>query len=98
MYSPIFYYILTTVSYPSSPSSPFSPTTPPLLFRKGQASCEYQPNKACQVAVRLETSIHIKAGQGNSVRGKGSQKQAKDLEKALFPLLGDPQEDQATQL
>lgn len=38
---------------------------------------------AYQVAVKLGTSAHIKAGQGSSGGGKGSQKMAKESETVL---------------
>lgn len=64
------YYILTTVSSPSSPPGPSLPPPPShllLLFRlrKGQASQGQQPDMANQVIIRLDTSLHTKAGQVN---------------------------------
>ena len=49
---------------------------------------------AYQVAIRLGTSLHIKAGQDNPVVGKESQEQVK----ASLPLLGVPQKHKAAHL
>jgi hypothetical protein len=46
-------------------------------FRKEQASQRYQPNTAYQVTVSLGTYPHIRAGQGNPVGEKGSQRQTR---------------------
>lgn len=43
---------------------------------------------AYQIAVRLDTSSHIKAVWGNPVKGKGFQKQAEESEVALLSGLG----------
>jgi hypothetical protein len=40
---------------------------------------------AYQVAIRLDISPHIKAGQGNPIGRKGSQKQARKSETASAP-------------
>ena len=53
------------------------------FFRKGQASQGYQPNMAYQVIIRLGTYPRIKVGWGDPVRGKGSQKETKELD--TFP-------------
>ena len=45
---------------------------------------------ANQVAARLSTSPCIKAGQGNPVRGIGSQKPAKKSEAAPAPTVRNP--------
>lgn len=58
------FYIPGTVSPPSLPLSPSLPyplcpaqsIPSPFLFRKGQASLEYQESMAYQVSVRLSTS------------------------------------------
>ena len=50
---------------PQQLPSPLHPS--PFPFRKGQASQGQQPSMDCQVAIRLGTSPHIKAGQGNPV-------------------------------
>lgn len=50
----------------------------------------------CQVIIKLGTFRHIKAGLGNQVRSKGSQKQTKESETAPFLLLGVPQEHPVT--
>ena len=51
-----------------------------------------------EVAERLGTSPHIKAGEGDPVPRLGFQKLSKRVRQPLLPLLGVPQEDQATQL
>ena len=61
------------------------------LGPKGRAfSSGYQPNIEYQVTVRLGTFLHIKAGQGNPVGGKGSQEQAEELETAPVPTVRSP--------
>ena len=89
-----FIYFTSRLQFPLN--APLLPT-PLFLFRKWQDSQGYQPNMSYQVAIRLGTSPHIKAGQGNPVGGKGSQEQAKESETPPLPLLGVPQEHQATQ-
>lgn len=79
-----YFYILTTVSCPSSSPTSCLPialcpvhtpyTSPPFLFRKGKATREYQPNMAYQVPERLGTSPCIKAEWGNGSQQK-SQRQ-----------------------
>lgn len=77
--------ILTTVFLPFSPhsSSPtmFSlstPTTPiPSLFRKGQASLGYQPNKDYQIAIRLGTSPFWTRNRGMRNRTPQTSKRVK---------------------
>ena len=51
-------------------------------LQKRQASQGYQPNMTYQVAIRLSTSHHIKAGQGNPLGGKGSQNQESETARA----------------
>lgn len=67
------------LSFPSQslPSNSSLPPvhSPPPLFRKMQTF--HQQNIAYQFAVRLRTSPLIKAGQGKSVRGIGSQRSRK---------------------
>ena len=66
---------------------------PPLLhfyFRTEQACHRYQPAMEYQVAVRLSTSSTTKVREGNSVPGKGSQKQAKELKTAPDPTVRRP--------
>jgi hypothetical protein len=75
---------LLTVSVPSSPTDPL------LLCRKGQASQGYQPNTASQLAIRLGSSSHTKAGHGKPRRGKGSKRQAKQSEIAPAPTVRCP--------
>lgn len=60
----------------------FRSIPPPYPFRKGEASKRYPENMAYQLAVRLSTAPHIKAGVGNLVERKGSQKLAKDSKTA----------------
>ena len=60
--------------------------SPPFLFRKEQTSQEDPLNMAVQDWIRLGTNSHTKAGQGHPVRGKGSQKQAKEPEAPVLPL------------
>lgn len=43
------------------------------------------------------TDPHIKAGQGHTVGGRESHKQAVESETTLLPLLGASQKHQATQ-
>ena len=43
-----------------------------------------------EIAIRLGTFTHIKAGWGNPVGGKGSQRQAKESETALGPSIRSP--------
>lgn len=63
----IYFYNSTIVFLSSSPPSA-PPSTSPLLTPSTPASAHgYQPNMAHDVAVRLGTSPHIKAGQGNPV-------------------------------
>lgn len=51
-----------------------APTSPPsFLFRKGQAFHGCQPALVYQIVVRLDTSSPTKAGQDNTVGGKGPQ-------------------------
>lgn len=80
----IFYYcsfshmLYPNCSFPflhssQSLSDPFYPRSTP--FRKVQASQGYQSNIAYQVALKVNISLHIKAGQGSPVEGKGSLKQ-----------------------
>lgn len=69
-------YIPTAVSLsftPPSLSDPLYPRSTP--FRKVQASHGYQSNIAYQVALKVNISLHIKAGQGSPVEGKRSLKQ-----------------------
>lgn len=73
----IYIYIPTAVSPPSSIPSLSSPPNPPFLSGKGQASHEYQPNMAHQVAVRLGRYPVIKAAQGNFKWGTGFEKKIK---------------------
>lgn len=72
-----------------SPSPPFI-FTHLFFFRKGQASQKCQPDMAYQVAIRLDTSPQIKAGQGNAVGGKESQKQTKESERASTLTIRSP--------
>jgi hypothetical protein len=77
---------MTTVFPITSPQSPSS-----LLlhfsFEKWQepSSSGCQPNIVYQDAVRIDTSPHIKARQGNPVWEKESQNQAKEWEIADVP-------------
>lgn len=43
-----------------------------------------------QFAIRQDTSPHSKAGHGNPVGGKGSQKEAKESETAAISILRNP--------
>lgn len=79
-------YMLAKVSLPStsprySPTShiplPLSPLPNPLSFtdlQKIGAAQTHQPNTAYKVRIRPGTYHHIKAGQGDPVRQKGSKK------------------------
>lgn len=83
---------------PTQPSFTLSESTPLLfLFKKGQASHEYQQNRAYQIVEKLSNSPFVNAGQGDPVWGVGSQKSVKESERALFQLLGVTQEGKATQ-
>ena len=99
----VYIYITSQLQFSLPPLLPVLPrsvhnpqsTPAPSLFRKGQVSHEYQQNMAYQVAVRLSTSPCIQAGQDNPLWGTGSPKQSAQ---PLFPLLGVPPENKATQL
>lgn len=42
------------------------------------------------ITIRLETNPYIKSGQGNTVEGKQSQEQEKELEIAIIPTVRNP--------
>lgn len=60
------------------PPPSISTPHPPFLFRKGQASHEYQQKITCQAVVRVNSSPYIKAGKDDPVRGVGSQMPVKE--------------------
>ena len=74
-----------------------SPLDPLLLIslQKRAGLLPIPLNVASQGAIR-DTSLHIKAGQGNP-EGKGSQKEAEESDTPPGPLLGGPQNPKSTQ-
>lgn len=77
-------------SFPSVPPSLSSslPYHSSCLTSEMNASPRLIKQTAYQIVIRLGTSFHIKAGQGNPRRGQRSPKQAKASEVAPLPLLG----------
>lgn len=86
----LFFSILTAAS-PPSPSSPL-PLAP---FQKREASHEYQPAIAHQVAVRLGTSS-IEKRQSNPVGVRGPKGRQRSQRQPLLPLFRIPHKDQTT--
>jgi hypothetical protein len=68
-----------------------SPYLYPLLcFLLEKYNERYQPNMAYQVAVRLDTSPHIRTRQGNPVTENRFQREEKESEAALAPTVKSP--------
>lgn len=90
-------YSTTWLQFPLSPLFPglpffLSPKFTPFLFlfRKERASQGYQPNTEKQVTLSLGTNSPVKTGQGNLVRGKGLQEQAKESETSSTSTVRTP--------
>lgn len=103
----ICFYNLITVSPPSShpnPCSyllhaPLSPSTSSkFLFRKGQASSGYQPDGAHQAAVDQALSLILGLDKATQYEKQGPKFSQRNQTWPLLPLLGVPQENQATPL
>lgn len=92
LYSHIFLFfnitfLLTLIYYISNTVSPCSFSFSP---QKRTGPLGISAKHGLINTVRLDPNLHIRAGWGNPVRGKGFQKQAKESETAQLPLLGLP--------
>ena len=79
-----WFYIITTVSSPSSCPIPFP------QLNSTQLSHGYQKIMAYQIAVRLSTSPFTEAEENNPLWGTGSQKSGKELKTAPVLTVKSP--------